>query len=171
MQLAQAQRAGGHGQGRALDHQRLQHADAALHHGAQRPLHGQQRGEADGIARLAEDNDPRITPIGKWLRKFRIDELPQLFNIINGDMSLVGPRPERPEMIKEYEKALPEFTSRMAVKCGLTGFAQVMGTYDTSPEEKLKLDLIYIQRYSLMLDLKILLMTVKIILMNGGKAK
>lgn len=127
--------------------------------------------EQNGIVRLTKENDPRITPVGRVIRRFRIDELPQLFNILRGDMSLVGPRPERPEIMKEYEKTLPEFRERLAVKCGLTGFAQVMGTYDTPPLEKLKLDLIYIQHYSVLLDIKILLKTIKIILVNADKVK
>lgn len=122
-----------------------------------------QNAESDGCARLASENDPRITRVGALLRKYRLDELPQLFNILRGDMSFVGPRPERPELIKAYKKELPEFDYRLGVKCGLTGYAQVIGRYNTTPEEKLKLDLIYIQNYSLLLDIKIMLMTVKAI--------
>lgn len=117
--------------------------------------------EKDGVARLAEEDDPRITPVGRIMRKYRIDELPQLFNILKGDMSFVGPRPERPEIIEQYKKIVPEFDYRLTVKCGLTGYAQVIGRYNTTPEDKLKLDLIYIQSYSLLQDFKILLMTIK----------
>ena len=119
--------------------------------------------EKDGRAVLASENDPRITPLGNILRRFRLDEMPQLINILKGDMSFVGPRPERPEIIEEYKKLVPEFDFRLSVKCGLTGYAQVLGKYNTTPEEKLKLDLIYIQTYSFLLDIKILLMTFKAI--------
>lgn len=125
-----------------------------------------QNAESNGCPVLASKDDPRITRVGRYIRKFRIDELPQLFNILLGDMSLVGPRPERPDLIKQYCEDLPEFTCRTNVKCGLTGYAQVMGRYDTSPEDKLKLDLMYIQTYSIFLDVKILLMTVKIVLFD-----
>ena len=120
-----------------------------------------------GGAVLAKKDDPRITKVGKIIRKYRLDELPQLFNVLNGEMSLVGPRPERPDFIAQYSNAIPEFICRMNVKCGLTGYAQVMGRYDTSPEDKLKLDLFYIQSYSIIFDIKILLMTVKIILFDS----
>ncbi|NCC45342.1 MAG: sugar transferase, partial [Clostridia bacterium] len=117
--------------------------------------------EEDGLARLAQEDDPRVTFVGKYLRHFRIDELPQLINILKGEMSFVGPRPERPEFIELYKVRVPEFDFRLSVKSGLTGFAQVLGKYNTTPEEKLKLDLIYIQTYSFLLDVKILLMTFK----------
>ena len=119
--------------------------------------------ENDGKARLAAENDARITSIGRILRKYRFDELPQLFNILKGDMSFVGPRPERPELIEEYKTTLPEFDYRLNVQCGLTGYAQVMGRYNTTPLVKLKLDLIYIQNYSFLLDIKIILMTIKVV--------
>lgn len=119
--------------------------------------------EKDGIAKLATTHDSRITPVGKFIRSTRIDELPQLFNILKGQMSFVGPRPERPEIIKDYEKEMPEFRFRMRVKAGLTGFAQIYGKYNTIPYDKLKLDLFYIEHYSLWLDIKLILMTVKII--------
>ncbi len=119
--------------------------------------------EKDGVARLAKKNDNRITPIGRVIRKCRIDELPQLINILRGDMSFIGPRPERPEIIAQYVELMPEFTYRMKVKAGLAGFAQVYGKYNTSPYDKLKLDLTYIENYSLWMDLKLMLLTLKII--------
>ena len=119
--------------------------------------------EKDGVARLAKANDNRITPIGKFIRKCRLDELPQLFNILKGDMSFIGPRPERPEIIKQYMESMPEFAFRMKVKAGLAGYAQVYGKYNTTPYDKLKLDLCYIENYSLWLDFKLMLLTVKIL--------
>lgn len=119
--------------------------------------------ESDGVAKLAAANDDRITPFGKFIRATRIDELPQLFNILKGDMSFVGPRPERPEIIEEYKNEMPEFEFRMRVKAGLTGFAQIYGKYNTIPYDKLKLDLFYIENYSLWLDIKLILMTMKIV--------
>ena len=116
--------------------------------------------EKNGI-KLASGNDDRITPVGKILRKFRIDELPQLFNILKGDMSVVGPRPERPELTEIYKKQMPEFEFRLKVKAGLTGYAQVTGVYDTSPSDKLKMDLMYKENYSFRMDLQIILMTIK----------
>lgn len=120
--------------------------------------------EKDGVARLAAKNDARITPIGKFIRKVRIDELPQLFNIISGDMSFIGPRPERPEIIKQYSKEMPEFEFRTRVKAGLAGYAQVFGKYNTTPYDKLKLDLFYIENYTVWLDIKLMLLTLKILL-------
>ena len=120
--------------------------------------------EKDGVARLACDDDDRITPVGAFIRKVRLDELPQLINIIKGDMSIVGPRPERPELTEQYKKDMPEFEFRLKVKAGLTGYAQVVGEYDTTPYDKLKMDLMYIQNYSLLLDLRIILMTLKIVI-------
>lgn len=117
--------------------------------------------EKDG-ARLASRHDSRITPIGYVLRNLHLDELPQLFNVLKGDMSMVGPRPEREDIMKEYEKEIPEFVYRLKVKAGLTGYAQVYGKYNTTPYDKLKLDLFYIENYSFLLDLKLLFMTVKI---------
>ena len=113
-------------------------------------------------ARLASKHDSRITPVGKVLRNLHLDELPQLFNVFKGDMSLVGPRPERRVIMDEYEKEIPEFHYRLKVKAGLTGYAQVYGKYNTTPYDKLKLDLFYIENYSLLLDIKLLFMTVKI---------
>ena len=120
--------------------------------------------ESDGVARLASKGDSRVTPVGKFIRKCRLDELPQLFNILKGDMSFIGPRPERPEIIEQYIEIMPEFAYRMKVKAGLAGFAQVYGKYNTTPYDKLKLDLIYIEHYSLMLDLKLMLLTLKVLL-------
>ena len=119
--------------------------------------------EKDGVARLATENDDRITPIGRFIRAIRLDELPQLINIIKGDMSLVGPRPERPELAAQYEKQMPEFGLRLQVKAGLTGYAQVYGKYNTRPYEKLQMDLLYIARQSVLLDLKLMFLTVKIL--------
>jgi len=116
-----------------------------------------------GKARLASANDDRITPVGHFIRKTRIDELPQLFNILKGDMSIVGPRPERPEIASKYEEKIPEFQMRLKVKAGLTGYAQVYGKYNTTPLDKLKLDLIYITNRSIVMDLKIIFYTLKII--------
>lgn len=124
--------------------------------------------EIDGVARLAKKNDTRITPIGNVIRKTRIDELPQLFNILYGNMSLVGPRPERPEIAEDYEIETPEFAYRLKVKAGLTGYAQVHGKYNTTSYDKLKLDLMYIENYSFLSDLKILTMTFKIMFLNDS---
>ena len=119
--------------------------------------------EKDGVARLAEKNDSRITPVGRFIRSVRIDELPQLFNILKGEMSFIGPRPERPEIIREYVKKMPEFIFRTQVKAGLAGYAQVYGKYNTTPYDKLKLDLTYVENYSIWLDLKLMLLTLKIL--------
>lgn len=119
--------------------------------------------EKDGVARLAAEHDDRITPVGHFIRKTRIDELPQLINILKGEMSFIGPRPERPEIIAQYMEEMPEFAYRMKVKAGLAGYAQVYGKYNTTPYDKLKLDLTYIQNYSLGLDLKLMLLTLKIV--------
>ncbi len=113
-------------------------------------------------ARLASKHDSRITPVGKVLRNLHLDELPQLFNVFLGDMSLVGPRPERKVIMHEYQREIPEFYYRLKVKAGLTGYAQVYGKYNTTPYDKLKLDLFYIENYSILLDIKLLFMTVKI---------
>lgn len=113
---------------------------------------------------LAREDDDRITKVGRILRKYRLDELPQLINILCGDMSVVGPRPERPELARQYEEDMPEFEFRLQVKAGLTGYAQVTGLYDTQPHDKLKMDLMYIENYSMFLDLRILFMTLKIVL-------
>ena len=122
--------------------------------------------EKDGVARLAGEADNRITDVGKILRATRLDELPQLFNIIKGEMSLVGPRPERPEIAAEYMEDLPEFAMRLKMKAGLTGYAQVHGKYNTTPYDKLKLDLHYIRNYSLFMDLILIVLTPKVLFMK-----
>lgn len=115
-------------------------------------------------ARLSYEQDSRVTPVGKVLRRTHLDELPQLFNIVSGSMSVVGPRPERPDIAEAYKESIPEFDYRLKVKAGLTGYAQVYGKYNTTPYDKLKLDLIYIQTYSFWLDLKLILLTGRILL-------
>lgn len=122
-----------------------------------------QNAEKDGVARLAGENDDRITPVGRIIRKLRLDELPQLFNIFKGDMSFVGPRPERPEIAAQYEKDMPEFALRLQVKAGLTGYAQVYGKYNTPPYDKVQMDLMYIANQSVLEDFKLMLMTFKIL--------
>ena len=120
--------------------------------------------EKDGVARLSTgENDDRITPVGHFMRRFRIDELPQFINILKGDLSICGPRPERPEIAEEYCKEIPEFALRLQVKAGLTGYAQVYGKYNSTPYDKLQMDLMYIAHSSLFEDLKIMLMTIKIL--------
>ena len=125
-----------------------------------------QNAEKETGARLASEHDPRILPVGRLLRRTRLDELPQIFNILKGEMSIVGPRPERPELAAEIEKEIPEFSYRLKVKAGLTGYAQVYGKYNTTSYDKLKLDLTYIRSYSMLLDLKLILMTPKIMFMK-----
>ena len=119
--------------------------------------------EKEGEVIPATDDDERITPVGKVIRKTRLDELPQYIDILKGDMSVVGPRPERVEHVEMYTRDIPEFSYRLKVKGGLTGYAQIYGKYNTTAYDKLKLDLMYIQNYSLLLDLKLIIMTVKII--------
>ncbi len=114
-------------------------------------------------ARLCAKEDDRITPVGKVIRKIHFDELPQIFNILKGEMSLVGPRPERPEIAEQYLEEIPEFNYRLKVKAGLTGYAQVYGKYNTTPYDKLKLDLTYIETYSLLQDIKLMMLTFKIL--------
>ena len=116
-----------------------------------------------GAVLSSGEDDPRITKVGRFIRACRLDELPQLINILKGDMSLVGPRPERPELASEYEKTLPEFALRLQVKAGLTGYAQVYGKYNTEPYDKLLMDLIYIARMGVLEDLCIMLGTLKIL--------
>lgn len=120
--------------------------------------------EKDGVARLSTgDKDDRITPVGHIIRKRRIDELPQLINILKGDLSICGPRPERPEIASQYCEEMPEFALRLQAKAGLTGYAQVYGKYNTTPYDKLQMDLMYIAHPSIIEDLKIMLVTVKIL--------
>ena len=123
--------------------------------------------EKDGVARLSSgDDDDRITKTGRVIRKTRIDELPNLINIFRGDMSIVGPRAERPELAEEYQKELPEFAFRLQTKAGLTGYAQVYGKYNTEPYDKLLMDLMYIANASVFEDLRIIFATVKILFMS-----
>lgn len=109
------------------------------------------------------DGDDRVTHVGKFLRKYRIDELPQLYNILKGDMSLVGPRPEMLENVADYTKEMPEFRYRLRMKAGLTGYAQIIGKYNTSSRDKLMLDLMYIENYSVLKDIQLLFQTVMVL--------
>lgn len=115
---------------------------------------------------LATDKDPRITKVGRIIRATRMDELPQLFNIIKGDMSVVGPRPERPFYVEKFEKEIPDYKYRTVVKAGLTGLAQVLGKYNTTPEDKVRYDIMYIKNYSILLDIKLIFQTIKIIFLK-----
>lgn len=125
--------------------------------------------EKDGVARLSTgENDPRVTKVGRFIRAVRFDELPQLLNILKGDMAIVGPRPERPEISAQYAKTMPEWNLRLQAKCGLTGYAQVYGQYNTTPYDKLLLDLMYIAKPSLFEDFKIIFATVKILFMKDS---
>ena len=117
---------------------------------------------------LSDSSDPRITKAGRILRNFRIDELPQLFNVLKGDMSFVGPRPERPCFVEQFSREIPEYSHRYLVKAGITGYAQIYGKYDTSPVDKLRYDLLYIKNYSMLLDFELILQTFKVVL--GKKA-
>lgn len=121
--------------------------------------------EKDGVARLAGKNDDRVTPVGKIIRTCRIDELPQIICILKGDMSIVGPRPERPEIAEKYEQEMPEFSLRLQVKAGLTGYAQVYGKYNTDPYDKLQMDLMYISQQGMVTDAKIIMATIKVLFM------
>ncbi|PTX62555.1 exopolysaccharide biosynthesis polyprenyl glycosylphosphotransferase [Melghirimyces profundicolus] len=116
----------------------------------------------------ASRHDPRVTRVGKFIRKTRIDEVPQLINVIKGDMSLIGPRPERYVFTEKFAKEIPGFKQRLMVKPGLTGWAQVNGGYDATPYEKFRMDMYYIQRQSPALDLKILMRTVWVVLSGDG---
>ena len=118
--------------------------------------------EKSGMSIPATGKDPRITKVGNVIRALRVDELPQILNILKGDMSIVGPRPERLEHVKEYTKDIPEFEYRLKVKGGLTGYAQIYGKYNTSAYDKLRMDLLYIENYSLFLDVKLILTTIRI---------
>ncbi|MBP5460099.1 MAG: sugar transferase [Clostridia bacterium] len=122
--------------------------------------------EADGKSRPAVSDDERITPVGRVIRAIRFDEMPQIFNILKGDMSIVGPRPERVEHVEKYTAEFPEFAYRLKVKAGLTGYAQVYGKYNTTAYDKLKLDLFYIENYSLRTDLRLIFMTIKVLFMK-----
>lgn len=127
--------------------------------------------EKDGVARLSTgENDPRVTKVGRFIRAVRFDELPQLLNILKGDMTIVGPRPERPAISAQYAQAMPEWNLRLQAKCGLTGYAQVYGQYNTTPYDKLLLDLMYIAKPSLFEDFKIIFATVKILFMKESTA-
>lgn len=112
---------------------------------------------------LAQANDSRVTTVGKYLRSLRIDELPQLINVLRGDMSLVGPRPERPFFVEQFKEENPYYELRHNVRAGITGYAQVYGKYSTDFQAKLKFDLVYIKNYSLLFDIQILLQTIKIL--------
>jgi lipopolysaccharide/colanic/teichoic acid biosynthesis glycosyltransferase len=120
--------------------------------------------EADGNARLASENDPRVVPACRWLRATRLDELPQFWNVLKGEMSLVGPRPERPEMTARFEEIIPGYARRHELPPGLTGLAQIHGRYHTDPEYKLGYDLQYLVNWSPVLDLEILARTVWVVL-------
>lgn len=123
--------------------------------------------EKDGVARLSSgENDDRITPVGRFIRKCRIDELPQLWNILVGEMSVVGPRPERPEIAEQYYESMPDFKLRLQVKAGLTGYAQVYGKYNTDPYEKLEFDLMYINEMSILTDLRLMFATFRILFLS-----
>ena len=124
--------------------------------------------EKIGGAQWAQKNDPRITNVGAFIRKTRIDEIPQLLNILKGDMSIIGPRPERPELTYKFNREIPGFINRLIIKPGLTGWAQVNGGYDMTPEEKIIWDIEYINNRSFMLDMKIILKTIRVIFTGEG---
>lgn len=119
-------------------------------------------------AQWAKENDSRVTKFGKFMRKCRLDELPQLINILKGDMSIVGPRPERPEFYEEFESYIHGFSQRLKVKCGLTGYAQIHGGYDVTPQEKIKLDIYYIKNRSFWMDIKMIFGTIGVIFSHKG---
>ncbi len=116
----------------------------------------------------AAKNDARVTQVGSFIRKTRIDELPQIFNVLSGDMSLIGPRPERPMFTEQFDKEIPGFKNRLLVKPGLTGWAQVNGGYEMTPAEKLELDMYYIAKQSLSLDAQIFFKTIKVVFTGDG---
>ncbi|RRK09246.1 sugar transferase [Lactiplantibacillus garii] len=116
----------------------------------------------------AQKNDPRITPVGRFMRKTRVDELPQFWNVLMGDMSLVGPRPERPVLTEKFSQNNAEFPKRLRIIPGITGYAQINGGYDITPDDKCKLDNYYIEHYSLWFDVKMLFGTVKIVVTGDG---
>ncbi len=117
---------------------------------------------------LAQDVDCRITKLGHFLRATRLDEIPQIYNILIGDMSIVGPRPERPFFVEQFCTEMPEYNLRHRVKAGLTGLAQVQGKYNTSVRDKLKYDLLYINGYSYALDIKLIMQTLNILLRKSS---
>ena len=120
--------------------------------------------EENSVHKSVTENDDRITRVGKVLRKFRLDELPQLLNILYGDMTVVGPRPEMLENVEKYTEELPEFSYRLRMKAGLTGLAQISGKYNTSPKDKLVMDLMYIENYSIWRDFKLIFQTITVFL-------
>ncbi|WP_340583613.1 sugar transferase, partial [Lactiplantibacillus plantarum] len=124
--------------------------------------------EARTGAVWAQKNDPRITPVGRFMRKTRVDELPQFWNVLKGDMSLVGPRPERPVLTEEFSQQFPDFPKRLRIIPGITGYAQINGGYDITPDEKCKLDNYYIEHFSVWFDIKMLFGTVKIVFTGDG---
>lgn len=119
-------------------------------------------------AQWAKDEDDRITKVGKFIRKTRIDEIPQLWNIYSGDMKIIGPRPERPELAEEFYKELPEFANRLVIEPGLTGLAQVRGGYDLTPAEKLVHDMEYVETRCFWLDVKIVFQTIAVVFSGDG---
>jgi exopolysaccharide biosynthesis polyprenyl glycosylphosphotransferase len=127
--------------------------------------------EKETGAVISGANDSRITKFGKFLRKSRLDEVPQIYNVIKGDMSLIGPRPERPEFIQDFIKKYPDYDKRHAVKAGISGLAQIMGKYSTNAWDKLRYDLIYIRNYSIMLDIKIFFLTLKTVFLEPGSVQ
>jgi lipopolysaccharide/colanic/teichoic acid biosynthesis glycosyltransferase len=116
---------------------------------------------------MTGENDSRVTKVGKILRKTRIDEIPQLYNVLKGDMSLIGPRPERPHFVEQFENKIPDYKYRHRIKCGVTGLAQIFGYYSTDPEDKLRLDLLYANKASFVFDMKIILHTIKVMIMSN----
>lgn len=124
--------------------------------------------EANGKSQWAEKDDPRITRVGKFIRKVRIDELPQFLNILKGDMALIGPRPERPDLTRQFIKEVPGFEYRLAVKPGITGLAQVNGGYEHTPAEKLEYDIKYVDNLTFKQDISIFFKTIKVVLTGHG---